>query len=64
MTLLLSCQIVGMRPENLRLVKVDSTTNYMLTPALLAKAVAADVAAGLIPFFLCGTVLNAEAAHL
>ena len=57
-------QIVGMSPENLRLLKTDSTTYYMLNPTLLAKAVAADVAAGLIPLFLCATVLDAEAAHL
>ena len=53
-----------MSPENLRLLKTDSTTYYMLNPTLLAKAVAADVAAGLIPLFLCATVLDAEAAHL
>jgi tyrosine decarboxylase len=56
-------QILGMSPVNLRLLKADSTTCYMLTPALLAEAVAADVAAGLIPFFLCATVLDAKAVH-
>lgn len=51
-----ACQIGGIHPENCRVLKTDSSTNYALSPDLLKEAISCDVAAGLIPFFFCATV--------
>ncbi|CAN6906860.1 unnamed protein product [Brassica oleracea] len=51
-----ACQIAGIHPENCRVLKADSSTNYALRPELLQEAVSEDIEAGLIPFFLCGNV--------
>ncbi|KAL0694082.1 hypothetical protein Bca4012_061262 [Brassica carinata] len=51
-----ACQIAGIHPENCRVLKADSSTNYALRPELLQEAVSRDLEAGLIPFFLCGNV--------
>lgn len=49
-------QIGGIYPENCRVLKTDSSTNYSLSPDVLAEAISHDLAIGLIPFFLCATV--------
>ena len=46
--------IAGLGTENLRKVEVDA--NYAMKPDALARAIAADKAAGLVPCFVCGTV--------
>ncbi|XVF72101.1 hypothetical protein PTKIN_Ptkin12aG0094000 [Pterospermum kingtungense] len=51
-----ACQIGGIHPENCRLLKADSSTNYALSPELLSETISQDLAIGLIPFFLCATV--------
>ncbi|XP_012085210.1 phenylacetaldehyde synthase isoform X1 [Jatropha curcas] len=51
-----ACQIAGVHPENCRLLKTDSSTNYALAPDLLYEAISNDISIGLIPFFLCATV--------
>ncbi|KAM3683403.1 hypothetical protein ACJW31_12G144700 [Castanea mollissima] len=51
-----ACQIAGIHPENCRLLKTESSTNYALSPDILCEAIAHDVAIGLVPFFLCATV--------
>ncbi|XVF21494.1 hypothetical protein REPUB_Repub12eG0094900 [Reevesia pubescens] len=51
-----ACQIGGIHPENCRLVKANSSTNYALSPELLSETISQDLAVGLIPFFLCATV--------
>ncbi|KAJ4728348.1 Tyrosine decarboxylase [Melia azedarach] len=51
-----ACQIGGIHPESFRVLKTDCSTNYSLSPDLLAESVSRDLAAGLIPFFLCATV--------
>lgn len=51
-----ACQIGGIHPENCRLLKTDSSTNYALSPELLKETIAHDLTTGLIPFFLCATV--------
>ncbi|KAF8090318.1 hypothetical protein N665_0479s0022 [Sinapis alba] len=51
-----ACQIAGIHLENCRVLKTDSSTNYSLRPESLQEAVSQDLEAGLIPFFLCGTV--------
>ncbi|CAL1383387.1 unnamed protein product [Linum trigynum] len=51
-----ACQIAGIHPENCRLLKTDSSTNYALPPEIVSEAISHDISIGLIPFFLCGTV--------
>ncbi|XP_021280365.1 tyrosine decarboxylase 1 isoform X1 [Herrania umbratica] len=51
-----ACQIGGIHPENCRLLKANSSTNYALSPELLSETISQDLAHGLIPFFLCATV--------
>ncbi|GMI73528.1 aromatic aldehyde synthase [Hibiscus trionum] len=51
-----ACQIAGIHPENCRLLKANSSTNYALSPELLSETISHDLTTGLIPFFLCATV--------
>ncbi|XP_062079574.1 phenylacetaldehyde synthase-like isoform X2 [Humulus lupulus] len=51
-----ACQIGGIHPENCRMLRTDSSTNYAISPKVLSEAISSDVANGLIPFFLCATV--------
>jgi len=51
-----ACKIAGIHPENCKLLKTDKSTEYALSPELLSEAISHDIAIGLIPFFLCGTV--------
>ncbi|KAK9281335.1 hypothetical protein L1049_004234 [Liquidambar formosana] len=51
-----ACQIGGIHPENCRLLKTDSSTNYGLSPDLLSEVISHDISIGLIPYFLCATV--------
>ncbi|XP_039048243.1 tyrosine decarboxylase 2-like [Hibiscus syriacus] len=51
-----ACQIAGIHPENCRLLKANSSTNYELSPELLSETISHDLTIGLIPFFLCATV--------
>jgi hypothetical protein len=58
-------QVASIATENFRPLPTDASTNFALFPAVVRKAIAADVVAGLIPFFLCGTVqINLKALHL
>lgn len=47
-------KIAGIGRENLRLIAVDD--KFALHPQALAQAVREDLAAGLVPFFVCATV--------
>jgi aromatic-L-amino-acid decarboxylase len=47
-------KIAGMGSENLRLIEVDA--NFAMKPEALARAVAADRAAGKTPIFVCATI--------
>ena len=49
-----AAMIAGIGTENLRLIEVDD--KFAMKPDALAKQVAADLAAGLIPSFVCATV--------
>uniref|UniRef100_A0A224XGT9 Tryptophan decarboxylase n=1 Tax=Hypericum perforatum TaxID=65561 RepID=A0A224XGT9_HYPPE len=51
-----ACQIGGIHPENCRLLKTDSSTDYALSQESLSAAISEDVSRGLIPFFLCANV--------
>ncbi len=47
-------KIAGIGKDNLRLIDVDE--NFSMGPELLKKQIEEDKAAGLTPFFICGTV--------
>jgi aromatic-L-amino-acid decarboxylase len=47
-------QIAGIGRDNLRLVEVDET--FAMRPEALARQIEQDRRAGLVPFFVCGTV--------
>ena len=49
-------QIAGIHPDNCRVLKTDSSTDYALSPESLSEAITHDLAIGLVPFFLCATV--------
>ncbi|KAH9546771.1 hypothetical protein CY35_12G118600 [Sphagnum magellanicum] len=51
-----ACQIAGIATANFRPLPTDASSYFSLSPAVLIKAAATDVAAGLVPFFLCGKV--------
>ncbi|KAH6823944.1 Pyridoxal phosphate transferases superfamily protein [Perilla frutescens var. hirtella] len=51
-----ACKIAGIHPENFRVLKTDSSTDYALSPESLSGAISQDISSGLIPFFLGATV--------
>ncbi|KAK2986346.1 hypothetical protein RJ640_026610 [Escallonia rubra] len=51
-----ACQIVGVHPENCRVLKSDTHCDYALSPQSVDEAISSDIDAGLIPIFLCATV--------
>ncbi|KAH6811429.1 Pyridoxal phosphate transferases superfamily protein [Perilla frutescens var. frutescens] len=51
-----ACKISGIHPENFRVLKTDSSTDYALSPESLSGAISQDISSGLIPFFLGATV--------
>ncbi|KAL3828100.1 hypothetical protein ACJIZ3_016902 [Penstemon smallii] len=51
-----ACKIGGIHPENIRVLKTNSSTQFALSPEPLSEAISQDIASGLIPFFLCATV--------
>jgi aromatic-L-amino-acid decarboxylase len=53
-------KIAGIGRENLRLIEVDET--FAMRPDLLAEQIKRDQAAGLVPFFVCGTVGTTSSA--
>ncbi|XP_020096461.1 tyrosine decarboxylase 1 isoform X2 [Ananas comosus] len=57
-----ACQIAGIFPENFRVLKTDSSSNYALLPEVLSEAISKDLSFGLIPFFLCATVGTTSSA--
>ncbi|KAK3013807.1 hypothetical protein RJ639_009733 [Escallonia herrerae] len=51
-----ACQIVGIHPENCRVLKSDTHCDYALSSESVNEAISSDIEAGLIPMFLCATV--------
>ncbi|XP_021838623.1 phenylacetaldehyde synthase isoform X2 [Spinacia oleracea] len=51
-----ACQIAGIYPENIRILKTESSSEYALSPQVLSAAISQDVASGLIPLLLCATI--------
>src|SRR6476661_198151 len=47
-------QVAGIGRDNLRLIEVDE--NFAMRPEALARQIEQDRRAGLVPFFVCGTV--------
>ncbi|XP_072148218.1 tryptophan decarboxylase 2 isoform X2 [Setaria viridis] len=51
-----ACQIAGIFPENVRVVKADCNKNYAVAPEAIFEAISTDLSSVLIPFFICATV--------
>ena len=54
-SLIKACNIAGLAPGALRLLRTTQHDNWALSPISLTDAIEADVAAGLTPFFVCAT---------
>ncbi|CAI0550148.1 unnamed protein product [Linum tenue] len=51
-----ACRIAGINPANIRSLPTSVEGGFALSPAVLRSAVEEDLAAGLIPLYLCTTV--------
>ncbi|KAL5196921.1 hypothetical protein ABZP36_000433 [Zizania latifolia] len=51
-----ACQIAGIFPENIRVIIADCNRNYAVAPEAVSEDLSRDLASGLIPIFICGTV--------
>ncbi|GFZ05586.1 pyridoxal phosphate (PLP)-dependent transferases superfamily protein [Actinidia rufa] len=51
-----ACKLAGIYPRNIRSVPAGSDTCFAMSPVALRKVIDADVAAGLVPLYLCVTV--------
>ncbi|XP_068644992.1 tryptophan decarboxylase TDC2-like [Aristolochia californica] len=51
-----ACKIAGILPSNIRAIETTAEDKFSLSPERLRTCMEADVAAGLVPVFLCVTV--------
>ncbi|XP_016465650.1 tryptophan decarboxylase TDC1-like [Nicotiana tabacum] len=51
-----ACKLAGIFPCNIRAIPTSVESNFSLSPVVLRRVIEADVAAGLVPLFLCATV--------
>ncbi|XP_068668787.1 tryptophan decarboxylase TDC2-like [Aristolochia californica] len=51
-----ACKIAGILPSNIRAIETTVEDKFSLSPTRLRACMEADVAAGLVPVFLCATV--------
>nr|GMC92179.1 aromatic-L-amino-acid decarboxylase-like [Ipomoea batatas]GME02641.1 aromatic-L-amino-acid decarboxylase-like [Ipomoea batatas]GME12844.1 aromatic-L-amino-acid decarboxylase-like [Ipomoea batatas] len=51
-----ACKLAGIFPWNIRIIPTSQDTNFALSPVALRGVIESDVAAGLVPLFLCATV--------
>ncbi|XP_049413741.1 tryptophan decarboxylase TDC1-like isoform X2 [Solanum stenotomum] len=51
-----ACKVAGILPCNIRAVQTSIESDFALSPVVLRGIIEADVAAGLVPLFLCATV--------
>ncbi|XP_010277895.1 PREDICTED: aromatic-L-amino-acid decarboxylase-like [Nelumbo nucifera] len=51
-----ACKIAGILPCNIRAIATTADAAFALSPSLVREAIEADVAAGLVPIYLCATV--------
>ncbi|KAJ4847884.1 tryptophan decarboxylase TDC2 [Turnera subulata] len=51
-----ACKVAGIDPRNIRLIPTTIDTGFSLSPFSLSKVIEADVAAGLVPLYLCATI--------
>ncbi|KAJ4851320.1 hypothetical protein Tsubulata_029428 [Turnera subulata] len=49
-------KLVGIPPSNFRSIRTSFSTGFSLSPQALEDAIQKDVAAGLVPLFLCATI--------
>uniref|UniRef100_K3YNA6 Aromatic-L-amino-acid decarboxylase n=1 Tax=Setaria italica TaxID=4555 RepID=K3YNA6_SETIT len=51
-----ACRLAGFDPANIKSIPTGADTDYGLDPAKLLEIMEADVAAGLVPTYICATV--------
>ncbi|GAB2274841.1 hypothetical protein Dimus_009614 [Dionaea muscipula] len=51
-----ACKLAGIFPRNVRLIPTTIDTNFAMPPPSLLRVIQADLAAGLVPLYLCATV--------
>ncbi|XP_060189824.1 tryptophan decarboxylase TDC1-like [Lycium barbarum] len=51
-----ACKLAGIFPCNIRAIPTFIESDFALSPVVLRRVIEADVAAGLVPLFLCATV--------
>ncbi|KAG2581479.1 tryptophan decarboxylase 1-like [Panicum virgatum] len=51
-----ACRLAGFDPANIKSIPTGADTDYALDPAKLLEIMQADVAAGLVPTYICATV--------
>ncbi|XP_009760717.2 tryptophan decarboxylase TDC1-like [Nicotiana tabacum] len=51
-----ACKLAGIFPCNIRAIPTSVESNFSLSPVVLRRVIEADMAAGLVPLFLCATV--------
>ncbi|KAK9266353.1 hypothetical protein L1049_012477 [Liquidambar formosana] len=51
-----AAKLAGIHPRSIRAIPTTADTGFALSPVLLRRVIEADVAAGLVPLYLCATV--------
>nr|P93083.1 RecName: Full=Tryptophan decarboxylase TDC2 [Camptotheca acuminata]AAB39709.1 tryptophan decarboxylase [Camptotheca acuminata] len=51
-----ACNLAGILPCNIRSIRTEAVANFSLSPDSLHREIEADVAAGMVPLYLCATV--------
>ncbi|KAF8411242.1 hypothetical protein HHK36_003789 [Tetracentron sinense] len=57
-----ACKLAGIIPCNIRSIPTTADTEFSLSPSLVRTEIEADVAAGLVPVYLCATVGTTSSA--
>lgn len=55
-TYIKACRLAGITPRNIRSLPTTASSGFALSPALLREVIKADLAAGLIPLYVCATL--------
>uniref|UniRef100_A0A803LLQ5 Tryptophan decarboxylase n=2 Tax=Chenopodium quinoa TaxID=63459 RepID=A0A803LLQ5_CHEQI len=59
-----ACKMIGIPPKNIRLIPTTVDSKFALPPCHFRKCIKADVAAGLVPLYLCVTVGTTSTAAI
>ncbi|KAH9605253.1 hypothetical protein KSS87_015881, partial [Heliosperma pusillum] len=51
-----AAKLVGIPPQNIRVLPTSSSQDFALSPLLLKTAIEADIAQGLVPLYVCATI--------